>query len=29
MFWKELNIYEDFKNINIFMSKKNDITKRK
>ena len=29
MFWKQLNIYEDFKNTNYFLTKKNDITKRK
>jgi hypothetical protein len=29
MFCKELNIYEDFKNMNYFINKKNDVTKRK
>jgi hypothetical protein len=29
MFMKELNLYEDFKNINYFLTKKNDVTKRK
>lgn len=29
MFWKELNLYEDFKNMNYFINKKNEITKRK
>ena len=29
MFMKDLNLYEDFKNMNYFMSKKNDVVKRK
>lgn len=29
MFMRELNLYEDFKNMNYFLTKKNDITKRK
>lgn len=29
MFWKELNLYEDFRNMNYFVNKKNEITKRK
>ena len=29
MFWKDLNLYEDLKNMNFFTNKKNDIIKRK
>jgi hypothetical protein len=29
MFWKELNLYEDFRNMNYFVNKKSEITKRK